>query len=316
MSDHLDPQMRMILDRRNALRLPGFSAGTPEDARRTFAESQASLPPDRGASGIRQYEERVPGPRGAIGLRRYLPPNRAPGSIIYCHGGGWVFGTLDGFDPICRQLAHETRRQVVSVDYALAPEERFPGPIDDCWAVFKSEIESGPIAVMGDSAGGNLAAALALRARAEGVKGIVLQVLAYPVLSPDFGRASYLRYGKGDYLISTDDIRWFWDHHTPIEERSNPLAVPLASPDLSGLPEAIIVLGGCDPLHDEGVEYALRLSADGVPTTLRILPGMAHGFLTLIDLIDASNREVAVLGELIRSALDRPQVNHPQVDRR
>lgn len=297
--------MRAIIERRNALGLPGFAAGTPEDARRTFTESQAALPPGRGASGIRQHDEQIPGLRGPVGLRRYLPPDPGSGRIIYCHGGGWVFGTLDGFDPICRQLAHETGRQVVSVDYALAPEARFPDPIDDCWAVLKSEIVSGPVVVMGDSAGGNLAAALALRARAEGLSGIVLQVLAYPVLSPDFGRASYLTYGNGDYLISADDMRWFWDHHTSIEDRANPLAAPLASQDLSGLPEAIIVLGGCDPLHDEGVEYALRLSADGVPTTLRVLPGMAHGFLTLVDLIEASNREVAVIGALIRSAFDR-----------
>lgn len=305
MSDLLDPQMRAIIERRNALGLPGFAAGTPEEARRTFTESQAALPPGRGASGIRQYDEQIPGPRGPVGLRRYLPPDHCSGRIIYCHGGGWVFGTLEGFDPICRQLAHETGRQVVSIDYALAPEARFPGPIDDCWAVLESEIESGPIAVMGDSAGGNLAAALALRGRAEGLAGIVLQVLAYPVLSTDFDRPSYRRYGKGDYLISAADMKWFWDHHVLPEQRANPLAAPLASLSLSGLPEAIIVLGGCDPLHDEGVEYALRLSSDGVPTTLRVLPGMAHGFLTLIDLIDASNKEAAIIGGLIRSAFDR-----------
>ena len=302
MNDRLDPQMKAILKRRNALGLPGFAAGTAQDARNAFAESQAALPPGRGARGIVQVDGHVAGPRGPVAVRRYTRTAPAAGTILYCHGGGWVFGTLDGFDPVCRQLAHETGLSVLSVDYALSPEARFPEPLDDCWAVLESFAGHGPLVVMGDSAGGNLAAALALRARARGAD-IALQVLLYPVLSPYFERESYRTYGGGDYLISAADMAWFWDHYAPGDLRENFEAAPLAAASLAGLPEAIIVVGGCDPLADEGREYSARLAADGVVTTLRVHPGMAHGFVTLVDILDAANREIAAIGALIRASL-------------
>ncbi|MEP9360440.1 alpha/beta hydrolase [Sphingomonas sp. KR3-1] len=300
----LDPEMRAMLDRRNALGLPGFSAGTVDDVRRTFAVSQAALPRDRGARMARIEDFRIAGPHGPVPVRRYIPHGTPHGQILYLHGGGWTFGTLDAFDPVCRQLAHASGTEVVSIDYRLAPEHPFPQPLDDSWAALEALAGPGPLAVTGDSAGGNLAAALAIRARDRGGPRIDLQVLLYPVLSPDFERPSYREFGRGDYLISAEDMRWFWDHYAPATDRAHPEAVPLAA-ELAGLPEAILVLGGCDPLHDEGLAYAEALRAAGVPVTLREHPGMAHGFFTLVDLLSAANAEVAAVGRLVAEAFAR-----------
>lgn len=297
----LHPDMQAMLDRRTALGLPGFAEGSVADARRSFAEAQAALPRDRGAKVAAIEDMVIAGPRGSIGLRRYTPLTRkGDGAILYLHGGGWVFGTLGGFDPVCRQLANASGFDVVSVDYGLAPENPFPGPLDDAWAALLVVANmAGPIMVAGDSAGGNLAAALALRARERGGPAIALQLLAYPVLSPDFDRPSYQRYGAGQHFITRSDMMWFWDHYADPAVRAHPEATPLAAQDLAGLPPAILVIGACDPLRDEGVAYAEALRSAGGEVVLREHPGMAHGFLTLVDLLPAANAEVDAVGALI-----------------
>jgi acetyl esterase len=296
--------MRAILDRRAALALPSFADGTPADARATFAAAQATLPPNRGAKVAAIEDLVIDGPNGPIPARHYRPFGNPVGKIIYLHGGGWVFGTLDGFDPVCRELADAAGAEVVSIDYRLAPEHRFPAPLDDAWAALLALAEADlPLAVAGDSAGGNLAAALALRARDAGGPKISLQLLMYPVLDSDFERDSYRHYGQGDHLISRADMAWFWDHHVAVADRRHPHAAPLHAPDLSGLPKAVIVLAGCDPLHDEGAAYAAALEEAGVPVTLRERPDMAHGFCTLIDIITSANAEVRALGPLVAAAL-------------
>jgi acetyl esterase len=307
MSGPLHPELQAILDRRAALGLPGFAAGTPADARATFAAAQTTLPPDRGARVRSIIDETIEGPNGPVPVRRYLP-DRADvvGRIVYLHGGGWVFGTLEGFDPVCRELADASGAEVVSIDYRLAPEHPFPAPLEDAWAALLALAEPGvKLAVAGDSAGGNLAAALALRARRLGGPAIALQLLLYPVLDTDFDRGSYRRWGSGDHLISRADMIWFWDHHVPPAERGNPEASPLHALDLAGLPEAIVVLAGCDPLHDEGLAYAEALAAAGVPVTLRDHADMAHGFFTLVDLISPANVAVRETGALIADMLRR-----------
>lgn len=307
MSGPLHPELQAMLDRRAALGLPGFAAGTPADARATFAAAQQMLPRDRGAKVRAITDETIAGPNGPVPVRRYSPDRHdVVGRIVYLHGGGWVFGTLDGFDPVCRELADASGAEVVSVDYRLAPEHPFPAPLDDGWAVLHALAEPGvPLAVAGDSAGGNLAAALALRARRLGGPAIALQLLLYPVLDSDFERDSYRRWGSGDHLIARADMVWFWDHHVPAAERANPEAAPLHANDLTGLPPAIIVLAGCDPLHDEGLAYAEALTAADVPVTLRDHADMAHGFFTLIDLIGPANVAVRETGALIAERLRR-----------
>jgi acetyl esterase len=302
------PEIAAILARRAALGLAPYSAGTPAEARDAFAASQAALPPDRGARvhGVRDEALAVKG--GRITLRRYSPdagPARA--RIVYCHGGGWVFGTLEAFDPVCRELAAATGAEVVSVDYRMAPEHPFPGPLEDAFAALgavAAEDPALPLAVMGDSAGGNLAAAAALKARAEGGPRIDLQVLVYPITDHDFERPSYAAYGDGNYLLSRTDMEWYWGHHAPDPaDRKNPLASPLHAPDLAGLPPAIVVVAGCDPLNDEGLAYAQALKAAGVATELEVHPDMTHGFFTLVDLLGPANAAVQATGAKIRSML-------------
>jgi len=307
MGGPLHPELQAMLDRRAALGLPGFAAGTPADARATFAAAQATLPGDRGARVRAISDETIAGPNGPVPVRRYLPDrDDAVGRIVYLHGGGWVFGTLDGFDPVCREMADASGAEVVSIDYRLAPEYCFPAPLDDAWAALVALAEPGvPLAVAGDSAGGNLAAALTLRARRMGGPAIAIQLLLYPVLDTDFERASYRLWGTGDHLISRADMAWFWDHHVPVAERANPEASPLQMPDLAGLPPAIVILAGCDPLHDEGHAYGEALAAAGVPVTLRDHADMAHGFFTMVDLLDPANVAVRETGALIAESLRR-----------
>ena len=304
MPGRLHPEMQAMRDLRKALGLPGFAAGTPADARTTFAAALSGLPQGRGAD-VREMRDLVlDGPRGPIPARSYLPHGDAVGRIVYFHGGGWVFGTLDGFDPICRELAAAAGAEVVSVDYRLAPEHPYPAPLDDAFAAVRTLAQDGlPLAVAGDSAGGNLAAACALRARDEGGPSLRFQLLMYPVLDTDFERGSYRDYGRGDHFISRADMEWFWSHHAGDGHRDDPLLAPLRAPELSGLAEAIIVVAGCDPLHDEGLAYAEALRAAGVTATLEDHDDMAHGFCTLIDLLSRANETVRRIGEIAGARL-------------
>lgn len=300
----LHPEMQAILDRRNALALPGFAGQTPAAVRAAFATGQAALPAGRGAAVARIEDDHVMAAGRLVPIRRYRPVGPVRGRLLYFHGGGWVFGTLNAFDPVCRELAAATGAEVVSVEYGLAPENPYPGPLDDAWAALLALGEPGvPLAVAGDSAGGNLAAALALRARDEAGPPIRVQVLLYPVLDPSCATDSYGTYGGGRHLISAADMRWFWEQHVPAERLGEAYAAPARAACLRDVPEALIVLAGCDPLHDEGIAYAEALRSAGVPVTVRDHPDMAHGFFTLIDLIARANEEARAVGALVRRML-------------
>lgn len=224
-------------------------------------------------------------------LRVYHPHGQAADApaILYFHGGGWMFCGIDSHDGFCRRVARETGAVVVSVDYRLAPEHRFPAALNDGFGALEwlvgSDLGIDParIAVMGDSAGGNLAAALCLMARDRGGPAIAGQVLLYPVLAPDFETEGYRRFGTGHYN-TTAAMRHYWRNYLGGDERPDPpdLAAPLWAASHAGLPPAIIVVPGRDPTCSEAESYAAALRGAGVALRLRSYPDMFHGFMTLL----------------------------------
>jgi acetyl esterase len=199
----------------------------------------------------------IPGQAGGIPARVYSPAPDAPGVVVYYHGGGWVLGSADQWDASVRALTVASGCDVVSVDYRLAPEHVFPAATDDAydalvWAA-GSLANGRPLVVAGDSAGGNLAAVSALRARDTGGPSLAFQVLVYPVTDYDLDRKSYHQYDGTEFIVNRRDMAWFWDHYVPDPAaRANPYASPLRANDLAGLPPAYVVTDEHDPLRDEG----------------------------------------------------------------
>jgi acetyl esterase len=228
------------------------------------------------------------GPASRLPARVYTPPGAPPfGTIVFFHGGGWVVGDIDGSDVDCRCLCVDTGALVISVGYRLAPEEPFPGAVDDCYAALEwvareaSGLGGDParLAVCGESAGGNLAAAVALVARDRGGPAVAHQVLIYPVTDCAFDTSSYVAFAD-KYWLSGEAMRRMWEWYLGEQPAgaADPRASVLRAPDVSGLPPAVIVTAGCDVLRDEGNAYAGRLSDAGVPVTLLEYPGQIHGF--------------------------------------
>ena len=285
----LDPQAKQSLAQRAGA--PRQNDVSPEEAR-AMQMAQPRLPGPEVAS----VEDAIaPGPHGDVPVRVYVPAGaplpqgrREPGLPVtmWFHGGGWVVGNIATNDATCRELANRSGSIVVSVDYRLAPEHPFPVPFDDCyaatcWAAGAAASLGGDasrLAVAGASAGGNLAAAVALAARDRGAPALAHQSLIYPVTDRDFGRASYRENGDG-YGLDLDTMEYFWNcYATSEEDTSNPYACPAAAEDLSGLPPAYVLTAEFDPLRDEGEEYGERLRAEGVPATVTRYDGMIHGF--------------------------------------
>ena len=279
----LDPQAEQSLAQRAGA--PRQHEVSPEQAR-----AMQMAQPRLAGPEVSAVEDRMaPGPRGDVPVRVYRPTGAGGGALpvtMWFHGGGWVVGNIETNDATCRALANESGSIVVSVDYRLAPEHRFPIPFDDCyaatcWAVEDAASFGGDpsrVAVAGGSAGGNLAAAVALRARDEGGPTLAQQTLVYPVTDRDFERPSYVANGNG-YGLDMDTMVYFWDCYLSSEDdASNPYVTPMLAEDLSGLPPAYVLTAEYDPLRDEGEEYAERLRAAGVPTTVTRYDGMIHGF--------------------------------------
>jgi len=253
----------------------------------------------------------IPSPGGWTRLRIYRPEGVGPlPAIVYMHGGGMVFGGLDGTDRTCRAITNSGRCVVVSVEYRLAPETKFPGALDDVYAalewVSRSADELGVdprrIGVGGFSAGGNLAAAVALLSRDRAGPPIAFQLLVMPMLDSDCDSSSMREFADGP-VVSRDGVRWTWDLYlrSP-EDAKDPYASPSAAKDLGRLPPAFVVTAECDPLCAEGESYADRLRAAGVEVASRRYDGMPHGFLGFASLPDAK-RALADIGEAIRSRL-------------
>ena len=260
---------------------------TPEEARafgRSLAEMAGPVPPM-----ARVEEHTLEREGGNVGLRVLVPIDPPEGVIVYYHGGGWVVGSIDEYDTMARKLAERTSCAVVLVEYRLAPEHRYPVAVDDSYAALEWtaahlwEIAGGevPLFVAGDSAGGNLSAVVAVQARDLNAPEIALQILIYPVTDADFNRPSYTD-PENALLLTREAMIWFWDHYVPDPtQRAEPDASPLQTPDLSGLPPAMVLTAEHDVLRDEGEAYAERLAKAGVKVDLHRYTGQIHGFFTL-----------------------------------
>ncbi|MBX3274352.1 MAG: alpha/beta hydrolase [Sandaracinaceae bacterium] len=258
-------------------------------------------------------ELRIPTPAGRLALRAYHPegPGGAPGALLWLHGGGWVLGTLDDHDHVCSCLARDAGVVVVSVDYRLAPEHRYPAAADDAEAAWRHlaanaaalGVDPARLAIGGDSAGGNLAAVVSQRMARTGGPAPRFALLVYPVTDVTREAPSYATFAEG-FLLTRDGMRWFIDHYVPDPaRRAEPDVSPLLAPSLAGHPPAHVVIAGFDPLRDEGVAYAARLEAEGVPVELARYPTTFHGFFSSGELLPVSREAVARAAHALRRAL-------------
>ncbi|MET1155407.1 alpha/beta hydrolase fold domain-containing protein [Arthrobacter sp.] len=242
-------------------------------------------------------ERRLKGEDGGEFTVRILRPKPMTDAVIvYYHGGGWVVGHINEFDTLGRKLAESTGATVVLVDYRLAPEFPFPTPVNDAWSALvwadghREELTgttAADLVVAGDSAGGNLAAVVALRSRDRQGPLIDRQVLVYPVTDADLDNGSYSD-PENALMLTRQSMVWFWDHYAPLTERNNPEVAPLRAADLSNLPPAIVLTASNDVLRDEGEAYARRLADAGVPVQHRRFDGQMHGFFTMVNVLPGS----------------------------
>jgi acetyl esterase len=303
------PQAQEILDGKAASGAPPLWELTPDEARAGVEANNAMIPAGPALPSVRNIV--IPSRAGGMPARVYSPSDHAPGIVVYYHGGGWVVGSLDGWDSSVRALAAASGCDVVSVDYRLAPEHAFPAAADDAydalvWVASAGGLAAGrPIVVAGDSAGGNLATVSALRARDSGGPAIALQVLVYPVVDCDMDRRSYRDYDGDDLIVNRRDMAWFWDRYVPAREaRVNPYASPLRAPSLAGLPAAYLITAEHDPLRDEGFAYADRLRAARVPVEHRHYGSEIHAFFSFTGVLDDADKAVSEVGAAIRSAVE------------
>jgi len=311
MARKLHPEIDALLTELDDLNTPDFADLSVERSRQLHDELLASEKSDRDSvDRIRDLE--IAGPNGPIPIRIYEPDTEGSRPLyVNYHGGGWVFKTAGDHDQVCRAIANAGDCTVVSVAYRVAPEHPFPAPFEDCyaateWAASHPDIlnaDPDRLVVGGDSAGGNLAAAVSLRARDADGPDIAHQFLIYPVLDHDFTTDSYEENAEG-YLLTRAGMEWFWDHYleTPLDGK-NPYASPLQAADLSGLPPATIIAAEFDPLRDEDTAYAERLSEADVEVDFRLHDDMIHGFVPLLiePELDAARDEIAKIGETIQS---------------
>jgi acetyl esterase len=229
--------------------------------------------------------------------------DESPPAVVYLHGGGWVVGGPDSHDPLCRTLAARSGCAVIAVDYRRAPEHPYPAALEDAWSATEWAAERfAPLAVAGDSAGGQLAASVALRARDAGVP-LALQALIYPVTDHPGSAASYGAVGEGTPL-NGKIMWWFWSQYlTDAGRAAEPDCSPLRAPDLSGLPPAVILTAEFDPLHPEGEAYAARLRQAGVPVAARRYDGLIHGFIRMPAVLDRAGEAIDEVAAAIASAL-------------
>ncbi len=308
----VDPQIQQVIDALAASDFKPVYEQTPAEARAQYermVEARGVVSAPVGTVEART----VPGPAGDLPVRIYRPDldARALPVLVYFHGGGHVIGNLDTHDAVARNLCNGAGCVVVSVDYRLAPEHKFPAAAEDAFAAVQWCAEHGAefgvdprrMAIGGDSAGGNLAAVAALMARDAGGPAIRIQVLVYPVTDYACDTASFGTYAEGYGLLEARSMRWFRDHYLRGEaDRLDWRAAPLRAGDLSGLPPVLVLTAQCDVLRDEGEAYAQRLRAAGVDVEYRECEGMIHGFFTMAPAIDGAVRAQARVCDALERA--------------
>ena len=304
----LTPEYQAMLAQLAETPAPKMTELSPGETR----EMYRLMRPVNDAITVARVDDRnIPGPGGDIPIRIYKPEAEGDlGILVNFHGGGWVFGDLDTADAVCRGLCNAANCIVVSVDYRLAPEHAYPAAVEDayaatCWlADHATELGgSDKLAVTGESAGGNLAAVVALKARDENGPSIAYQLLAYPVVDHDMSRPSYADNREG-YLLETDLMVWFWNHYCPdTARRSEPDASPLRATSLAGLPPAMVLTAEFDPLRDEGNAYAKRLADSGVAAESVCCDGLIHDFLATAELFECSKAPFDRAAVALKAAL-------------
>ncbi|MEL0029539.1 MAG: alpha/beta hydrolase [Betaproteobacteria bacterium] len=308
----LDPQARALLDAAKASGAPEMWELTPDQARAEYLRRTERV---RADVDIYRVEDRqIPGPVQPIKVRIYTPQASQEQAslpvLVWYHGGGFVIGDLDSHDSACRALANQTECLVVAVDYRLAPEHKFPGAVEDCEAALQwvaahaTELggDPGRIAVGGDSAGGNLAAVVALLAREKGGPKLCFQLLIYPCVAPEPETPSHHQFAEG-YLLTRKTITWFFKQYLrSSKDTLDPRYAPLEEKDLSSLPPSLVIVAGFDPLRDEGVDYAKALIDAGNKVTLSNYEGMIHGFYLMGGMIDKANQAIEESAQHLKEA--------------
>jgi len=292
---------------------PPYDTVSPREARELYLQGRINTNPE--PPELKSVAPlAIPAPRGAIPARVYTPltlrqNNRLAPCLIFFHGGGWVIGDLDSHDVVCRKLADEGELIVIAIDYRRAPEHRFPAAFEDAFAATKwiadhareFSIDASRLVVGGDSAGGNLAAVVAVAARDGGGPAITAQVLIYPVTDLSMTHPSH-REPETSLLLSHSLIHWFRDQYLASAADINDWrASPLKAKTLAGLPPAYVLTAGADPLRDEGNEYAAKLKQAGVPVTYRTFPGQFHGFFTMGKLLEQANVAAREIGAWLKA---------------
>ncbi len=299
------PEVQAVLDANAAAELPDFSTLSADEARTLFLELRLA-PPE--IVPVAQVEDRtLAGPDGDLAVRIYRPTleDRDAPVLVWFHGGGWVLGDLDSGDLPGRHLAARGGCVVVAVDYRLAPEHPFPAAFEDCmaateWTIANADslgIDPSRVAVGGDSAGGNLAACVAVHAAARGI-ALAHQLLVYPVIAAEFDTASYEQFAEG-FFLSRAGMQWFWDHYTNADERQDPRVNPRCG-TLAGLPSAWVYTATCDPLCSEGRAYADELEAAGVAVERMEVDGAIHGVFSMT--LDCGSEARDAAAESLRKA--------------
>ncbi len=306
----LHPQVAAVLERVAKSALPPYYEVPPAVARRLYRDTRGALSPDPPTVESVQLLM-APGLAGPVPVRAYRPKgagkDEALPALVYYHGGGFVIGDLDTHDVVCRTLANGARCAVYSVEYRKAPEAPFPAAVDDCFAALKfvakqSGINAKQLAVGGDSAGGELAAVIALMARDAGGPALSFQLLIYPAADQRMGHPSIERNGEG-YLLTKKVMLYFRGHYLPREsDRTDWRASPLLAKSLAKLPPAYVLTAGFDPLVDEGKEYADRMQKEGVAVEYKNYADMVHGFITMGRVLDTANAALAECARALKKA--------------